>query len=68
MVIDCYYTLCIPLILSNRSQYLQVLLNVNIKILLFDKILLDFENLNCWYGKTTYPIFMKFTQITKEGI
>ena len=31
-------------------------------------MLLDFETLNCQYVWTTYPILMKFTQITKEGI
>ena len=69
MVIDCYYIYVMHSI--NMKQQILIfasLLIVNIKILLFDKILLNFKTLNCWYGQTIHPIFMKFTHIIEEGI
>ena len=64
MVIDCYYHIYITHILTIASfakcEYKDTLL--------FDKILLDFEILNCQYFQTTCLIFMKFTQIIKVGM
>ena len=53
MVIDCYVTHSIMHSITTcltQCEYKDTLLNVNIKILLFDKLLLDFETLNCQYG------------------
>ena len=64
MVIDCYYHIYVACILI-LARFTQC---GHKDTLLFDKILLDFETLNCQYVQTTCLIFMKFTLLIKEGM